>query len=272
MFDMMKELSLSNLSYDLFEANEGENTSDTIGSIVKCAFLRGMYSKDEGIANIGDMIHLIKSQLSSTMKKFHFFNVEDFGFIVRKTKRNELVIPEMSKIHSIVVIGEKLVANYWTCLQCRINKVCSECQKLKGIEKSKMKLLEEEVQDDNSESDNEPFHDSEDDGATDESDSDESDDDMEEDYVPGDIVWALYGRRWYPGRLVNMSDLPDNVRGSFKNPKCRYIVKWYGEDQYSLVNKVDILAENRIDAQRAGQSRDILQAYNLALEDLNNLW
>ena len=71
-------------------------------------------------------------------------------------------------------------------------------------------------------------------------------------------------------RSIGECDLPDNVRGSFKNPKCRYIVKWYVEDQYSLVKKVDILAENRIDAQRAGQSKDILQAYNLALEDLNN--
>ena len=47
-------------------------------------------------------------------------------------------------------------------------------------------------------------------------------------------------------------------------------MKWYGEDQYSFVTKVDILAENRIDAQRAGQSKDILEAYNLALEDLNH--
>ena len=56
-----------------------------------------------------------------------------------------------------------------------------------------------------------------------------------------------------------MSDLPDHVRGSFKNPNSRYIVKWYGEDQYSLVSKVDNLAENRVDAHRAGQSKDILQ-------------
>ena len=79
-----------------------------------------------------------------------------------------------------------------------------------------------------------------------------------------------YGRRWYPGRLVNISDLPENLRGSFKNPKGRYIIKWYGEDQYSFFSKVDILAENRIDAQRAGQPKDILESYNLALEESNN--
>lgn len=62
-------------------------------------------------------------------------------------------------------------------------------------------------------------------------------------------MWALYGRRWYPGRLVNISDLPENLRGSFKHPKGLYIIEWYGEDQYSFVSKVDILAENRIGAQ-----------------------
>ena len=232
MFHMMKELSLTNLSYDLLEAHEGKNTSDTIGSIVKCAFIRGMCSRDEGIANIGDMINLIKSKLSSHMKKFVFFKVEGFDFIVRKQKLNELVIPELSKIHGIVVTGDKLVASYWTCQQCRINQVCSECQKLKGRDKSHTKVNEEEGEEEvESEVDNEQFHDSEDDGAKDESDSDESDVDAEEDYGPGDIVWALYGRRWYPGQLVSMSDLPDHVRGSFKNPNSRYIVKWYGKDQ-----------------------------------------
>lgn len=131
-----------------------------------------------------------------------------------------------------------------------------------------MKVVDEDLDEDDSE--DEKFHDSDDDGATDVSDSDESEDEVDEDLGPGDIVWALYGRRWYPARIVNISDLPENARGSFKNPRGRNIVKWYGEDQYSFVTKVDILAENRIDAQRAGQSKDILEAYNLALEDLNH--
>ena len=268
MFYMKEALSLSNLSNDLFEAHEGKNTSDTIGSIVKCAFLRGMYTRDEGITGIDDMVSLIKSQLKSSMKKFQFFNIETFGFIDRKVKRNELVVPEISKVHSIVVSDDKLITNYWTCLQCRINKVCNECLKLKGVPKSSMKVVDEDLDEDDSE--DEKFHDSDDDGATDVSDSDESEDEVDEDLGPGDIVWALYGRRWYPARIVNISDLPENARGSFKNPRGRNIVKWYGEDQYSFVTKVDILAENRIDAQRAGQSKDILEAYNLALEDLNH--
>ena len=72
MFEMKDELELDSLSYELFEANEGKNTSDTIGSIVKCAFLRGIYQQDDGIANIDDMVSLIESQLSSEMKWFQF--------------------------------------------------------------------------------------------------------------------------------------------------------------------------------------------------------
>ena len=59
-------------------------------------------------------------------------------------------------------------------LQCRTNQVCSECQKLKGRDKSHIKVNEEEGEE-------------------------ESEVEAEEDYGPGDIVWALYGRRWYSG-------------------------------------------------------------------------
>ena len=42
--DFMKacaRFDLKQASFDYFEANEGKNVSDTIGSIVKCAYVRG---------------------------------------------------------------------------------------------------------------------------------------------------------------------------------------------------------------------------------------
>ena len=43
MFPMKEKLGLENISFDFFEAHEGKSVSDTIGSIVKCAFLRGVH-------------------------------------------------------------------------------------------------------------------------------------------------------------------------------------------------------------------------------------
>ena len=267
MFEMKQELELSSISYDLFEANEGKNTSDTIGSIVKCAFLRAMYQKDEGVSSIEDIVSLIQGQLSSSMKKFEFFVVESFDFIERKTNRNELMIPHLSKIHSLVLNAETIIPRYWTCLQCRLSKVCTDCQLIPAVAKSKMLVVtNDESEDDYLES----FHDTDDIGGTDQSDSEESADEAEDEVGPGDIVWALYGRRWYPAKLLSVSDLPHNIKGSFRNPRGKFIVKWFVEDRFSLVNKVEPLAENRLDAQRAGQSKNILEAYNLALEELNN--
>ena len=273
MFDMKWELELDNLSYDLFEANKGKNTSDTIGSIVKCAFLRGIYQQDEGLTSIEDMIGLIKSHLKSSMEKFQLFIVESFGRTERTTKRKELVIPEITKVHSIVMHGDTLIPKYRTCLACRIDKVCEECAKSFSVPKENITTKESKENDDAavySVIDKERFYDSKDEGFTDQSDSDESESDDEEDVGPGDIVWALYGRTWYPACLCNLIDLPEGTRRNFKNPKGKFIAKWYGEERYSLVSKVDHLAENRLDAQRASRSKDILQAYNLALEELNN--
>ena len=47
--DLIKAPSLYNcnqVSMDFYEANEGKNISDTIRSIVKCAYLRGIYKHE----------------------------------------------------------------------------------------------------------------------------------------------------------------------------------------------------------------------------------
>ena len=72
LFKMKDELGLASISYDRFEANDGKSVSDTLGSISKCAFQRGIVKSDEGIADLSEIIELIKSELNVSTKKFHF--------------------------------------------------------------------------------------------------------------------------------------------------------------------------------------------------------
>ena len=46
MVKMESELTLNNISYDRFKANEGNSISDTLGSITKCSFNRAILKHD----------------------------------------------------------------------------------------------------------------------------------------------------------------------------------------------------------------------------------
>ena len=87
---------------------------------------------------------------------------------------------------------------------------------------------------------------------------------------PGDVVWGLCGRIWYPAKVCSLLDLPEDMQNSFRNSQQKLILKWYGENNFSLVraSKVEQLAENKVDAQRASRSAKMQILYNTALEDL----
>ena len=70
---------LEHASFDYFETNEGKNISDTIGSIVKCTYLRGMLKQEQGIHWVKDIVSVIKSDLKTKTKKFTYSFVEEFG-------------------------------------------------------------------------------------------------------------------------------------------------------------------------------------------------
>ena len=119
------------------------------------------------------------------------------------------------------------------------------------------------------------MHDTKDEGKTDaESDDDSSSDDEEEikdnDITAGDIVWGMYGRIWYPAQDCTLTDISENTRKLFRNNLQKLILKWYGEENFSLVkeSKVERLAENKVDAQRASRSQTMQKLYNTTLADL----
>ena len=175
---------------------------------------------NEGLKNLSDIVALIKTEIKPSTAKFQFFIVEEFGQTERVQIRNELVIPQITKIHSIVMSRNDLVARWWTCLECRTNQVCEGCKASPTVSKSSITQKESKKKESDSEAKcsdeegEENIYDSEDNGYTDQSDSDseDSNNDDDDDMGPGDIVWALYGRIWYPARLCDMVDVPESIR------------------------------------------------------------
>ena len=113
-----------------------------------------------------------------------------------------------------------------------------------------------------------------DDPETDASDQEscESHDEYEGEFKDGDIVWGKYGRTWYPGRVCAVADLPNVLASRLRDSVDLIPLKWYGENNFSLVHSrfVDILSQNRVDEARASGSNEILLKYNEAVCDLRN--
>lgn len=254
---------LEEVAFEYFEANEGKNISDTIGSIVKCAFQRGIAKHNEGISTSSDIVRIIRSEVKDATSKFSFFVVEEFQGFQRVDQTSEFPLPGILSIHSLKVKQSGILARKLTCTACSPSRLCDSCT---------LAPASVSAPDNSMEGTHPPVHDLEDDGATDM--SDESDDESVHDALgPGDIVWAKYGRAFYPAKVVHPKDVPTNQKRTLlRSVKDTVLVKWYGEERISRVKSanVETLAENKVDAYRASRNERILRHYQLALSDLRN--
>ena len=269
MVKMESELTLNNISHDRFEANEGKSISDTLGSITKCSFNQAILKHDEGVRSLENVVNLIKSEMKESTKKFNFLVVEEFGFIERDNDRQAEAVPNISKLHAFRIIGKQLVGRPWTCTDCTVQNPCESCQE------GNFNVLEMEGDDTESESSSdeiENFYDEDDAGQTDQSGSDDTDseNDDEDSIEPGNIVWGLLGRLWYPARICTLTEVPENIRARFTNTSNKYIAWWYSDGLYSLVSKVEKLGITQLDGKRAAWSSDMQKLYNVALADLSS--
>ena len=267
---------LNNVSFSYFAAHESKNTLDTIGSIVKCAFLKGIAKDDKGIGKAGDVVELVRKNVKAETKKFDFFIVEEFPFMDRidENERETFEITGISKLHQLFVRDGGLVADEWICTSCTPSSLCPEC-----LTKDywQLECEEEEVDEDE---EGERIHDDEDLGHSDEESEDESDDDDEvfagnSNFSPGDVVWTKWGRKCFPAKVISYKELESSIKTKLSRSKKTHdyvVVQWYGENNYNWVNVKNMyeLSENRCDAANAAKSEDIHQRYQLALADLRN--
>ena len=197
--DLMKaceRFDLQQASFDFFEANEGKNISDTVGSIVKCGYVRAMHKHEQGVHNASDVVSVIKTELQEEMKKFEFFIVEEFRSTDHVSDRDECVVEGIMKIHSLVTHDDKVICRQWTCTTCTVDTVCEDCKQSSTY----VDITDVALGEDDDTLLRDRIKHNEDDGQTDlESDDESSSDEDDEDGIaPGDIVWGLSGRMWYP--------------------------------------------------------------------------
>ena len=285
LFNAKETFKLENAWFNFFESNEGKNTSDSIGSIVKCAFLRAILKSQGGVDDIDDILSLINSELKAATEKFSFFVVEKLERFQKRlpTSREYVKVDGIMSLHSLKVHENKVIKHDLTCSNCKSDSVCNECNKADTIDKSEIRYPEKieyvkKVQEHSRcskkfqdvkviEENDEDCRDGEDNGSSDFEGSDISDDDEAAAFAPGEIVWAKHGTVWYPAEICSLSDVPYSLQTNFPKCKNKLIVKWFGEETFSVVgeNNLDVLGENLVDAKRAARSKNITQQYNAAL-------
>ena len=272
LFNAPETFQINNATFNFFESHEGKSTSDSIGSIVKCAFIRGVLKYEQGILCVNDVLNVINSETKPSTKKFDFFVVEEFKRFQKRTikSREYCKIPGIMSLHSLKLDEDKIVLNEFTCTECENSNSCEDCKKQKSFLKSNVEKPETvnyvEIEDQiDVDDDEENCKDGDDEGQTDDETDTSEDEDSE--FNPGDIIWAKYGRIWYPAQIYSLADVPVHLQSQFQGQKEKVIVKWFGEDKYSsvLVNQLDVLGENLIDAARAAKSKYIMGQYNQAL-------
>ena len=138
LFEVSDQLNIPNAKFSYFESHEGKSTSDTIGSIVKGAFTRGVLKSDFGIVNIDDILALIHSEIKPSTKKFKFFLVEKFGMFDKKTSKSRRYckLSGISKMHCFKIYNNVMIAQQYTYTECSNNKFCDSCSLLKTVDPS----------------------------------------------------------------------------------------------------------------------------------------
>ena len=272
-----KEFDLLQSAFHYFESHEGKNKSDTIGSIVKAAFDRGLLKdKSRQVVSVDDVAKITKENLNEKTKKFDFVDIETFPEVKRLTERDELAIDGITLVHSMVVRNDNLHIKEISCINCNVSSLCEDCLSDVAATPEYIKTADSESDadiDDEDQSILSPNRDIEDlighsDIEEEESSADEED---MESLIPGDIVWGRHGRVWYPAKVVDINEIPANVAQILgRAVKNKIVVKWWNEDNYSALpeSKVEPLGRNKVDEFRANVSKTISMNYHLAVAEV----
>ena len=62
LFEAPQKFKVDYAIFNFLESHVGKSSSDSIGSIVKCALVRGMLISEQGVMGIGDILDVILSE------------------------------------------------------------------------------------------------------------------------------------------------------------------------------------------------------------------
>lgn len=122
-------------SFDYFKDNEGKNISNTIGLIVKYAYVCGMLRHEQGIHCVRYIVSVIKFELKTTTRKFTYFPVEEFGTTDSITSRDKCPINGIMKLHSLVTQDDKVILLPYICTNCTVSMICHKWKTRKELVK-----------------------------------------------------------------------------------------------------------------------------------------
>ena len=177
-----KDFVVSHISFQYFEANEGKNLSDSIGSIVKCAFQWGIMKNNEGITTTAEIFKIIRVEVKESTEKFTFFIVEELEVFSRGDTEEGYPLAGILGIHSLTVHHEGILAQKLSCRDCKPSGLCPGCTEAQPLLAINLSASEEH----DPSSDAGKVQDEEDDGPFDLLGNDE--DEEESQLTPGDVV------------------------------------------------------------------------------------
>ena len=259
----------------------------------KGAYLRGIVlNPDKVFRTPEEVAALIKSHLNTTTEKYDFLDIFVMEPFEREKNPGFIEVKGIMQYHSFTRTPDgKIIARKLSCSDCiKLDKVCDFCSENARViyeppvsleESTPMEEggAEDEDEEDFVEHDEDGEHSDDDDGSclSDGCGGDpeldfEEDEEPEEDPIgPGTVVWVRR-REWYPGRVVDLHDLPQGSRKYLpEHPEREFIVQLFppfNEVCLAKRHRVAILDENKEDKAKASRSAAVNQSYNYALSVL----
>ena len=210
---------------------------------------------------------------SESSRKYRFWIVEEFPRFCRVNDPRGLKIAGIRQIHSMSLTSESIRIQKLSCLSCSVNSYCLNCSNgapkfsPDRIKEVNADLEEESDNDENSvvsdeelnteldeESENGTDVDSGSDVDEESSSCDDDSEDGETGHEPGDVVWALWYRKWHAAKVLSLAQVPKNLHPQLASKKTDFvIVVFYDNKKITRIHKskIEVLGEHLVDKQRA---------------------
>ena len=86
------DFGLQTVSWQYFEAHEGKNLSDTLGSIAKCEVKRQMAQYSHGVQTAADVVTLLHKGVSESTKSLTFSTLKNFHHWQESLQKSAILI------------------------------------------------------------------------------------------------------------------------------------------------------------------------------------
>ena len=269
------------VQWSYFETGEGKNDSDSLGSIAKLAYHRGVAkNRDISVRTASEVTKLIRENIATTSAKLEFIEIAEVTRFDRPDRIGVAGIPVtgIQKLHHFTrTVEGKIIGRVLSCVDClhQKTKLCEKCQLFKPVfdPSDEVEAVEHEeeinlIEDNETETETEADPSNDCDIGASEQENSESEDDLLESFGPNSIVWARV-RSWYPAEILTAAEIPASYTNLISNQPADsvFVRRFPPFNDVKLVPRknLDDLGENRVDHKRSSKSKEILESFNFAV-------